>query len=54
MAREDEGTMCALTEQGNLGLGVHKGNDDAERETLRRRLEELEKNDQRTKQQNRR
>jgi len=55
MAREDEGTLCALTEQGDLGLGVHKGSDEAEREALRRRLEEIERsNDQRPQQPNRR
>lgn len=55
MAREDEGTLCSLTEQGNLGLGVHKANDEAEREGLRRRLEEMERaNPQRPQQPQRR
>ena len=35
--------LVALTEQGNLGLGVHKGKDEEERELLRKQLERLEK-----------
>lgn len=53
MAQQDEGTICALTEQGNLGLGVTKPSDDQERADLKRRLEELEREAAR-KQQNRR
>lgn len=41
--------MVALTEQGNLGLGVHEGQNEAERELLKQKLEEMQKNTQQQK-----
>lgn len=42
MTQHDEGQVCALTEQGNFGLGAHKVTDDKEREDLKRRLNEMD------------
>ena len=33
--------MCAITEQGDLGLGINKPQNDQEREALRKKLEEM-------------
>lgn len=41
MAQHDEGQVCALTEQGNFGLGAHKVTDDKEQEELKKRLNEM-------------
>ena len=54
MMQNDEGTVCALTEQGDLGLGVHKPTDAKEREDLKRRLNEMEEESRRQQQQNQR
>ena len=35
--------LCAITEQGSLGLGVHKPQNDQEREALKRKLEEMQR-----------
>ena len=37
----NEPEMVALTEQGDLGLGVHHAQNEKEREALRRKLEEM-------------
>ena len=39
---QDEGRMVALTEQGDLGLGVHQGQNENERELLKQKLAEIE------------
>lgn len=43
---DNETELCAITEQGSLGLGVHKANNDQEREALRRKLEEMQQQNQ--------
>ncbi len=42
--------LVALTEQGNLGLGVHEGQNDTERDLLKQKLNEMmEENNQQNK-----
>ena len=48
----DQEQLVSLTEQGDLGLGVHPVNDKKEREELQRRLNEMQQ--QTTQQNNRR
>jgi hypothetical protein len=43
---DNEGEMVCLTEVGDMGLGVHKANNEQEREALRRKLEEMQQQNQ--------
>ena len=43
MTQHDEGQVCALTEQGNFGLGAHEVTDEKERADLKRRLDEMDR-----------
>lgn len=43
MYKADEGEMVCLTEVGDMGLGVHKPQNDQEREALKRKLEEMQR-----------
>ena len=49
---ENQGTMCAITEQGDLGLGVHQGSNEQERAELQRRLNEMQRQTTGTQQTN--
>ena len=44
--QNSEEKMVSLTEQGNLGLGVHEGQNEQERDLLRQKLEEMQKSTQ--------
>ena len=45
----NDGKPVALTEQGNLGLGVHEGQNEQERDLLRQKLNEMQKESQQQK-----
>lgn len=42
LQNDNQGTLCALTEQGDLGLGVHAVENEKERADLKRRLNEMQ------------
>ena len=42
LQNDNQGTLCALTEQGDLGLGVHAVENEEERADLKRRLNEMQ------------
>ena len=43
---DNEGEMVALSEVGDLGLGVTHASNEQEREALRRKLEEMQQQNQ--------
>lgn len=43
---DNQEQLVSLTEQGDLGLGVHPVNDKKEREDLQRRLNEMQQQTQ--------